>query len=84
MPGKNNGLKLRLNIQRDGYVKYPRNPFAGITLLVHDQNNFPFMEVYGFFVEPGTHTFIAIKVKKVSEMFVLEQYLSLLVGFDVM
>lgn len=63
MPGKNNGLKLRLNIQRNGYVKYPKNPYAGITVLVHDQNNFPVMEEYGFFVEPGTHTFIAVKMK---------------------
>ena len=78
MPGRNNGLKLRLNIQRDGYIKYPKNPFAGITLLVHDQNNFPFMEEYGLFVEPGSHTFIAIKMKKVSTMFVLKQYLFLL------
>lgn len=84
MPGKNNGLKLRLNIQRNGYVKYPKNPFAGVTLLVHGQNNFPFMEEYGFFVEPGTHTFIAIKMKKVREMFILEQYLSLLVCFNLM
>lgn len=84
IPGRNNGLKLRLNIQRNGYIKYPKNPFAGITLFVHDQNNFPFMEEYGFLVEPGTHTFIPIKMKKVSEMFVFKQYLSLLVCFNVM
>ena len=42
------------------------------------------MEEYEFLVEPGTHTFIAIKMKKVSEMFVFKQYLSLLVCFNVM
>lgn len=81
MPGKNNGLKLRLNIQRNGYVKYPKNPYAGITVLVHDQNNFPVMEEYGFFVEPGTHTFIAVKMKKVSKIFVLKQCLYLVATF---
>ena len=65
MAGKNNGLKLRLNIQRDSYLVNTIKPVAGITVLVHDQNNFPFMEEYGFGVEPGTHTFCSVKMKKV-------------------
>ena len=81
MPGKNNGLKLSLNIQRDGYVKYPKNPFAGITVLVHDQKQFPFMEEYGFFVEPGTHTFVSIKMKKVSKKFLPELCLHLVASY---
>ena len=68
MAGKNNGLKLRLNIQRDGYVKLPKNPLVGITVLVHDQNAFPFMDEYGLAVEPGSHTSLSIKMRKVCEI----------------
>lgn len=68
MAGKNNGLKLRLNIQRDGYIKLPKNPFVGITVLVHDQDTFPFMDEYGLAVEPGTHTFLSIKMRKVCKI----------------
>ena len=65
MAGKNHGLKLRLNIQRDSYVKNGKNPLAGIAVLVHDQDNYPFMLEYGFSVQPGSHTFCSIKMKKV-------------------
>ena len=65
MAGKNHGLKLRLNIQRDSYIKNGKTPFAGITVLVHDQENYPFMYEYGFSVQPGSHTFCSIKMKKV-------------------
>ena len=65
MGGKNNGLKLRLNIQRDSYVKNNKNPFVGIVVLTHDQNNFPFIGEHGIGVEPGAHTFFSIKMKKV-------------------
>lgn len=68
MAGKNNGLKLRLNIQRNSYLKNPKHPFIGITVLVHDQNTFPFMDEYGFSVEPGTHTFCSIKMKQVGKI----------------
>ena len=71
MAGKNNGLKLRLNIQRDSYLIHSMNPFVGITLLVHDQNNFPFMAEHGFGVEPGIHTFCSVKMKKVGKMYFL-------------
>ena len=65
MAGKSHGLKLRLNIQRDSYIKNGKNPLAGITVLVHDQDNYPFMADYGFSVQPGSHTFCSIKTKKV-------------------
>ena len=65
MGGKNSGLKLRLNIQRDSYVKNTKNPFVGVVVLMHDQNNFPFIGEYGIGVEPGAHTFFSIKMKKV-------------------
>ena len=68
MAGKNNGLKLRLNVQRESYMKNPKNPFVGINVLVHDQSNVPFMYEYGFGVEPGKHTFCSIRMKKVQQI----------------
>ena len=68
MAGKNYGLKLRLNIQRDGYIKFPKNPFVGITVFVHDQDNFPFMDEFGLAVQPGKHTFLSIKKKRVGKL----------------
>ena len=65
MPGKNHGLKLRLNIQRNSYIKNTKNPFTGIEVLVHDKDNYPFMYEYGISVQPGIHTFCSIKMKKV-------------------
>ena len=65
MPGKNYGLKLRLNIQRNGYINNSKNPFAGIAVLVHDRDNYPFMNEHGLSVQPGTHTSFSIKMKKV-------------------
>lgn len=65
MAGQLNGLKLLLNIERDSYLDNPLNPFAGLTVLVHDQETFPFMEQFGFLVQPGVRTLCAIKRKKV-------------------
>ena len=65
LAGKDSGLKLRLNIERESYVK---NPVAsvGLTLLIHDQKAFPFMEGYGVIIQPGMSTVCAIKRRKVS------------------
>ena len=63
--GKDSGLKLRLNIERENYLK---NPLAsvGLTLLIHDQKAFPLMEGYGVIIQPGMSTVCAIKRRKVS------------------
>lgn len=65
LAGKDSGLKLRLNIERESYLK---NPVAsvGLTLLIHDQKAFPFMEGYGVIIQPGMSTVCAIKRRKVS------------------
>ena len=65
MAGQLNGLKLLLNIERDNYLDNPLNPFAGLAVLVHDQQTFPFMEQFGFVVQPGVRTLCSIKRKKV-------------------
>lgn len=64
MAGHLNGLKLLLNIERDSYLDNPVNPFVGLTVLVHDQQTFPFMEQFGFLVQPGFRTLCSIKRKK--------------------
>ena len=61
----NFGLKLLLNIERDSYVENPIVPFVGLSVLVHDQRTFPFMDQRSFAVQPGIQTICAIKRKKV-------------------
>ena len=65
MAGHLNGLKLLLNIETDSYLENPVNPFVGLKVLVHDQQTFPFMEQFGFDVQPGVRTLCAIKRKRV-------------------
>ena len=65
MAGQLNGLKLLLNIEKNSYLDNAVNPFSGLTVLVHDQQTYPFMEQFGFAVRPGVRTQCAIKRKKV-------------------
>lgn len=65
MAGHLNGLKLLLNVEKDSYLDNPVNPLVGLKILVHDQHTFPFMEQFGFAVQPGVRTLCAIKRKKV-------------------
>ena len=65
LAGANFGLKLLLNIERDSYVENSIVPFVGLSVLVHDQSSFPFMEQRSFAVQPGLQTICAIKRKKV-------------------
>ena len=66
MAGHLNGLKLLLHVERDSYLDSPTNPYVGLKVLVHDQQTFPFMEQFGFAVQPGVRTLCAIRRKKVS------------------
>ena len=66
MAGHLNGLKLLLHVERDSYLDNPKNPFVGLIVLVHDQNTFPFMEQFGFVVQPGVRNLCALKRKEVS------------------
>ena len=70
MAGHQNGLKLLLNIERDNYLDNPLFPFVGLTVLVHDQEMYPFMEQFGFLVQPGLRTLCAIKRKEVNLNFI--------------
>lgn len=78
MAGNLNGLKLLLNIERDSYLENPLNPFVGLTVLVHDQDTFPYMEQFGFLVQPGVRTLCSIKRKKVwkQPLFCCKSYIS--------
>ena len=66
MAGQYGGLKLRLNIERNGYLKKTLNPFVGLVILIHDQKTFPIVEEFGMKVQPGVSTLCAIKRKKVN------------------
>lgn len=65
LAGADFGLKLLLNIERDSYVENSIVPFVGLSVLVHDQRTYPFMEQRSFAVQPGLQTICAIKRKKV-------------------
>lgn len=80
MAGNLNGLKLLLNIERDSYLENPLNPFVGLTVLVHDQETFPYMEQFGFLVQPGVRTLCSIKRKTVCKqpLFCFKSYIALI------
>ena len=66
LAGKDSGLKLRLNIERDSYITNPVTPTVGLTVILHDQKSFPFMEGFGIVLQPGISTFCTIRRRKVS------------------
>ena len=74
LAGQNSGLKLRLNIERDSYIAARLRPLVGLTIIVHDQKSFPFMEEFGLAIQPGISTLCAIKRKKVRKAILLFEY----------
>ena len=64
--GQQNGLKLRLNIERESYIPNLIWPSVGIIILIHDQNSFPIVEDFGIAVPPGMSTTCAIRRRNVS------------------
>ena len=64
MAGHLSGLKLLLHVESDSYLNNPTTPYVGLTVLVHDQPTFPFMEQFGFAVQPGVRTLLRTKKKK--------------------
>ena len=65
MAGQYSGLKLRLNIERESYMRNPLQPSVGLVILIHDKKTFPIMEEFGIKVQPGVSTLCAIKRRKV-------------------
>ncbi|KAL9982335.1 hypothetical protein ACROYT_G004365 [Oculina patagonica] len=65
LAGQNSGLKIRLNIERDGYMPNTVIPFAGLAILIHDQKTFPIVEEFGIKIQPGVSTLCAIKRRKI-------------------
>ena len=65
LTGKSSGLKLRLNVERGSYIRNTVNPTVGLTVILHDQRSFAFMEEFGVIVQPGRSTICAVKRRKV-------------------
>ena len=59
------GLKLLLNVEREGYLEHSSSPYVGLKVLVHDQKTFPIMEQLAFDIHPGFRTVCGIKRKQV-------------------
>ena len=69
MVGANNGLRLKLFVDQESYVTNFLDPQAGFKVLIHSQQEYPFVEELGFAIQPGTHTFCAIRRKEVCTPF---------------
>ena len=67
LSGKNSGLRLLLNIERDSYVATNIRPTVGLAIIIHDQKSFPFMEDFGTTVPPGISTLCAFRKRKVRD-----------------
>ena len=67
LAGQNSGLKLRLNVEQDSYIRDAYSPTVGLAVIVHDQRSFPYMEEFGVIIQPGRSTQCAIKRREVSE-----------------
>lgn len=68
--GPTNGLRLRLNLEEKDHVSNDYSMESGFKVLVHDQNEYPMIEESeGFALQPGTHTFAALREKRVSLTF---------------
>lgn len=64
--GPTNGLRLRLNLEEKEHVSNDYSMESGFKVLVHDQNEYPKIEESeGFALQPGTHTFAALREKRV-------------------
>lgn len=66
LPGINNGLQIRLNLEQ---YEYYFSPFyrvsAGFQMLVYEYGSHALIEDQGFGISPGTHTFVGIDVIEV-------------------
>ncbi|CAH3015518.1 unnamed protein product [Porites evermanni] len=65
LSGKNSGLRLLLNIERDSYLITNIRPTVGLAIIIHDQKSFPFMEDFGTTVQPGISTLCAFRKRKI-------------------
>lgn len=63
--GRNSGLKLRLNVESSSYIGDSRIPTVGLTVIIHDQKSYPFMEEFGVIIQPGSSIECAIRRRKV-------------------
>ena len=66
IPGSLNGLRLRLNVESDDHVSNLFMPMSGFKISIQHQNDYPLVEEFGFGLQPGTHTYVAVRQKKVS------------------
>ena len=67
MAGAFGGLRLTLFLDQRNYERNHMNPQAGFKVLVHDQNEYPFVEELGFAVQPGTQTSCVIRRHQVGK-----------------
>ncbi|XP_023215424.1 amiloride-sensitive sodium channel subunit gamma-like [Centruroides sculpturatus] len=61
------GLRLTLNIEREEYLDLI-SPEYGARLLVHPQGTFPTLQRGGVILQPGTKTYVSVRMRKIERL----------------
>ena len=65
LPGPTNGLRLTLNVEEWDHISSSYSLQSGFKVLIHSLNEYPLMEEFGFVVQSGTHTHVAVRKKMI-------------------
>ncbi|KXJ24291.1 Acid-sensing ion channel 1 [Exaiptasia diaphana] len=68
IPGPTNGLRLRLNVEEEDHVSDSTSNIAGFKVSIQHQDEYPGVDEFGFALQPGTHTFAAIRAFKMKRL----------------
>ena len=64
--GSGGGVSFQLNIEQYEYMTGP-NEGAGVKLLVHNRGDVPLVKDNGLALQPGTLSFVAVKIIEVGD-----------------
>ena len=62
--GADRGLKLKLNVEKYEYMRGPHYT-AGLKILLHDQNEVPFVQDLGEAIPIGSNAFVGVTILQV-------------------
>lgn len=65
IPGPFSGLRLLLNLAVGDHASDVQTPMSGFKVSIQHQSEYPKVGHFGFGLQPGTHTYAAIRQKKV-------------------
>ncbi|KAK3753639.1 hypothetical protein QZH41_014750 [Actinostola sp. cb2023] len=68
IPGPTNGLRLRLNVEESDHVSNSQSLISGFKVSIQPRDEYPLVEEFGFALQPGTHTFVALRERKIKNL----------------